>query len=176
MVNKLTDSQKKALTLDIQAGKMKVRELAVKYKVSEKTIKRARAAYKKRQEDRGPSILESKRALETAKADSMLMHLMERMIHNTARMEANEEKYSATKCLELNIKTAEIVLLVRNSLAFTEVPEVSDDYNENDVELFEWLLDNVPGEKKEELLARFTKSDDPGTKTGGGKGSDVQQA
>lgn len=163
----LSDAQLKALTLEFQRKDKKPTNVALakKYKVSEKTIRRAKVAWKKRLSEKKPSILEMKLALETSKADSALMWLMDSTLEDQKEMNRNSEKFSPDKRIASKIKTMEIILTIRNSLAFTEVPMTVDDYTDNDVAMMEWLMDNLPENKKEEMLARFT--DKPPAESGG---------
>ncbi|RLC74802.1 MAG: hypothetical protein DRJ03_31310, partial [Chloroflexi bacterium] len=133
------------------------KDLVKKYKVTDKTVQ----TYRKRVEDekklRAPGVLDIKRALDLAKADSLLVLAMENMATALKRIDEDHEKYSPMTQAKVAVDCARSTLEIRNALIFTEAPELPEgEYGGEDVELQEMVMDMLTEKQKEELFEKFT--------------------
>ncbi len=155
MKNKvLSAAQKKALALDIKLGKLKDKQLAEKYKITTRTVERAR----KKLKEMGPkSVLTMKRALDLIQAQSMLIYYLETLERLTAVAEA-DNKMPMDKKMEQIRENMIATLNIHNSLAsFIDIPDDDADYGDMEVKLVEAVLTLIPEDRRDELNAKISE-------------------
>lgn len=152
----LSAAERKALALDLKRGKVTNVALAKKYEVSTKTIER----FKEKNKGKKPvSVLTMKRSLELSQMSSMMIFYLEVLERQTRILEGSPDDLNkvAKGVCEVVRENLVVTLNIHNSLAFTEIPEGTDDYSDMDISILEAILEMIPPEKRAELNAKISK-------------------
>lgn len=151
----LSSEKKKQLEADINSGKS-TPDLVKKYKVTEGNIRYYKRKILEKKNKRPVSVLDLKKALDLAKANSMLHYAMEQMEVGMKRIDEDHEKHRPETQIKMAIEVAKITLDIHNTLYYMETPEFEAGYNEDDVDLAEMVMDMMTDKQKEELFEKYT--------------------
>lgn len=154
--NRLDAEKKKRLIADINSG-MRTTDLMRKYKTSDKTVQSYRKKILEERNKKPVSVLDMKKALDLAKANSMLHYSMEQMEVGMKRIDADHSKNSPSTQIKMAVEVAKITLEIHNTIYFMETPDIGvEGYNPDDVDLTEMVMEMMTDKQKEDLFEKFT--------------------
>ncbi len=156
--NRKTLSKEKRANLeaDINSGKS-TPDLVKKYKVSEGNIRYYKKKILEKKKNKPTSVLDMKKALDLAKANSMLHYAMEQMEAGMKRIDKDHEKNSPKTQIQMAVEVAKITLEIHNTIYYMETPELEPGgYGQDDVDLTEMVMSMMTDKQKEELFEKFT--------------------
>lgn len=154
--NRLNDEQKKQLKADILSGVPK-KALMKKYHISEKTARNYNKKIIEEKKRQPASILDMKKALDLAKANSMLHYSMEQMEIGMKRIDEDHEKHRPETQIKMAVEVAKITLEIHNTLYYMETPDMEPEgYGQGDIDLQEEIMSMMTDKQKEALFEKFT--------------------
>lgn len=152
---RLSPEVQEKLRHDITAG-IATGDLMKKYQISGMTVRRMKVLMEKEKKQKPMSVLDMKKALDLSKAQSLLVWTMEQMETAMRRIDEDREKYTPKTQADTAVHCGRLILEIHNTLLLSETPDIPGDYNADDVNLNELLMNMLTDKQKEELFEKYT--------------------
>jgi hypothetical protein len=156
---RLTEAQRSAMAHDIKLNILSDEEIGKSYGVSRQNVSAARKRMKSKEAARPLSVMEMKKALDVAKAESMLVYVMEIAEYHLARLNKPKDDvlYNPMTVLDTVGRISNSILQIRNALAFSTMPQGGEEEMARvDAVLIDQMVSAMPEEQRANALMILT--------------------